>query len=128
METFDLFVYWVWLISTCWWNVLINTLIQQILLMFLCWNILLVHQSGCSLKIEMSWDNGVFKPWAPPLASEKELQERTYTSSLPSDFTPFYITIGICTTFFLFLVLLNLCFCRSERFKSYWRDPHTGNR
>lgn len=75
----------------------------------------------------MSWENGVFKPWSPPKTIEKETFDYN-TTSLTGDFTAFYIGIGICTAFLAFLLILNICFCRSERFKSYWLDPNTGNR
>jgi hypothetical protein len=44
------------------------------------------------------------------------------------DYTPFYITITICTIFAVLLFILNIVFgCCSEH-KSYWEDRHTGNR
>jgi len=82
---------------------------------------------GCCCKIEMSWENGVFKPWSPPNSIEKELYNNN-SPALPGDFTPFYITVAVCTIFLAFVLILNICFCRSERFKSYWLDPNTGNR
>ncbi|CAK9803019.1 hypothetical protein ANTPLA_LOCUS3416 [Anthophora plagiata] len=44
------------------------------------------------------------------------------------DFTPFYITVTICSVIFTFLCILNIGFCWCSRHRSYWRNPHTGNR
>jgi len=47
----------------------------------------------------------------------------------PSDYTPFYIAIGICSFLLAFLFIFNccMCFCVKE-YKAYWQDHHTGNR
>lgn len=77
------------------------------------------------LEIGMSWDNGLFRPGFP----KTESFENPYnTQRLVGDFTPFYITIAICTVFFAIILILNIICCCSERYKSYWQDPHTGNR
>ncbi|XP_043248441.1 uncharacterized protein LOC122395139 [Colletes gigas] len=44
------------------------------------------------------------------------------------DFTPFYVTVGICSVVFAVLCILNLGFCFCSRHRSYWQSPHTGNR
>ncbi|CAK1588514.1 unnamed protein product [Parnassius mnemosyne] len=43
------------------------------------------------------------------------------------DFTPFYITIAICSVVLGFLLILNIVCCCS-RYSDYWLDRHTGNR
>uniref|UniRef100_A0A336LSN1 CSON003220 protein n=1 Tax=Culicoides sonorensis TaxID=179676 RepID=A0A336LSN1_CULSO len=50
------------------------------------------------------------------------------TPPLIGDYTPFYVTIAICTVFGAFLIALNvICACCSKN-KDYWQDKHTGNR
>ncbi|KAF6204632.1 hypothetical protein GE061_018792 [Apolygus lucorum] len=44
------------------------------------------------------------------------------------DFTPFYVTITICTLIGFALILLNVFFCWCSKHKYYWQDPNTGNR
>ncbi|XP_012285165.1 uncharacterized protein LOC105702279 [Orussus abietinus] len=44
------------------------------------------------------------------------------------DFTPFYITITICSVIGGFLFILNVAFCWCSRHREYWQDRHTGNR
>ncbi|XP_053971123.1 uncharacterized protein LOC128895029 [Hylaeus anthracinus] len=44
------------------------------------------------------------------------------------DFTPFYITVTICSVLFAVLCILNIGFCFCSRHKSYWQNRHTGNR
>ncbi|XP_023937787.1 uncharacterized protein LOC112045726 isoform X2 [Bicyclus anynana] len=43
------------------------------------------------------------------------------------DFTPFYISIAICSVLFGLLIILNVVCCCS-RYSDYWLDRHTGNR
>lgn len=50
------------------------------------------------------------------------------TPPLIGDYTPFYVTIAICTVFGAFLIAINvICACCSKN-KEYWKDRHTGNR
>ncbi|XP_033222723.1 uncharacterized protein LOC117176578 [Belonocnema kinseyi] len=44
------------------------------------------------------------------------------------DFTPFYVTITICSIIGLFLIILNVTFCWCSRHQNYWQNRHTGNR
>ncbi|XP_043585986.1 uncharacterized protein LOC122569265 isoform X2 [Bombus pyrosoma] len=44
------------------------------------------------------------------------------------DFTPFYVTVTICSFIFAFLCILNIGFCWCSRHRNYWQSPHTGNR
>lgn len=73
----------------------------------------------------MSWDNGLFRPGFPKTES---FENPFNTHRLVGDFTPFYITIAVCTIVFAIILILNIACCCSERYKSYWQDPHTGNR
>lgn len=43
------------------------------------------------------------------------------------DFTPFYVTITICSVIGVFLIILNVTFCWCSRHRRYWQDRHTGN-
>ncbi|XP_045510085.1 uncharacterized protein LOC123705382 [Colias croceus] len=43
------------------------------------------------------------------------------------DFTPFYITIAICSVILGSIIILNFVCCGS-RYSDYWLDRHTGNR
>jgi len=74
----------------------------------------------------MSWEGGLFRPGFP----KTESFENPYNTlpPLPGDFTPFHVTIAVCTIVFAFILILNLVCCCSERYKNYWRNPHTGNR
>lgn len=75
--------------------------------------------------IEMSWDNGLFRPGFP----KTESFDNPYnTQRLPGDYSPFYITIAVCTVVFAVILILNIVCCCSEKYKKYWQDPHTGNR
>ena len=93
----------------------------------------------------MSWENGLFRPGFPKtgnliiISSKKQFVKQIFcslesfenpynTERLPGDFTPFYITISICTIVFAAILILNIICCCSERYKAYWQDPHTGNR
>jgi hypothetical protein len=63
------------------------------------------------------------------------IEERTeylnnpfFTKHIYGDYTPFYVTIAVCTVVITFLFVLNLiCGCCSQ-YKYYWQDKHTGNR
>lgn len=43
------------------------------------------------------------------------------------DFTPFYITITICTLLFVFIIVLNVTLGCCSQYSAYWVDRHTGN-
>ncbi|XP_014366355.2 uncharacterized protein LOC106717144 isoform X1 [Papilio machaon] len=49
------------------------------------------------------------------------------TTRIIGDFTPFYITIAICTILLTFMIILNIICCCSK-YSDYWLDRHTGNR
>ncbi|XP_078041349.1 wurmchen 1 transmembrane protein [Augochlora pura] len=44
------------------------------------------------------------------------------------DFTPFYVTVTICSLVFVILCILNIGFCFCSRHRDYWQSPFTGNR
>lgn len=44
------------------------------------------------------------------------------------DFTPFYITIAICTVIGAVLFIINIALGCCSRYSGYWNDRHTGNR
>ncbi|XP_057671585.1 uncharacterized protein LOC130903484 [Diorhabda carinulata] len=44
------------------------------------------------------------------------------------DFTPFYITVTICSIIVLILILLNVVLGCCSRHSAYWQDRYTGNR
>lgn len=48
-------------------------------------------------------------------------QKREY-----GDFSPFYITITICTVVAAALIILNVVFGCCSRYSTYWNDPYTG--
>ncbi|XP_055686961.1 uncharacterized protein LOC129792176 [Lutzomyia longipalpis] len=63
------------------------------------------------------------------------IEERTayldnpfFTKHLYGNFSPFYVTIGICTLLGVFLFVLNIIFGCCSRHRDYWQDRHTGNR
>ncbi|RZB40132.1 hypothetical protein BDFB_001730 [Asbolus verrucosus] len=44
------------------------------------------------------------------------------------DFTPFYITVTICTIIGVSIFILNVVLGCCSRYSNYWNDRHTGNR
>ncbi|KAG7313176.1 hypothetical protein JYU34_000269 [Plutella xylostella] len=59
--------------------------------------------------------NNTYKPINPLVSREV------------GDFTPFYITIAICSVILGSILILNFICCCS-RYSEYWLDRHTGNR
>ncbi|XP_069957564.1 uncharacterized protein wrm1 [Cherax quadricarinatus] len=61
-------------------------------------------------------------------ASLAEFNQRYGVKPEFNDYTPFYVTITICTIVGVILILVNwICSCCHEHSK-YWSDPDTGNR
>ncbi|XP_034947322.1 uncharacterized protein wrm1 [Chelonus insularis] len=56
------------------------------------------------------------------------LNNTYFTKHEYGDFTPFYITITICSLLGGFLIILNVVCCWCSRYREYWQDRHTGNR
>lgn len=42
------------------------------------------------------------------------------------DFTPFYVTVTVCTILGVFLFILNIAFGCCSRYSEYWNERHTG--
>ncbi|XP_046832241.1 uncharacterized protein LOC124954711 isoform X2 [Vespa velutina] len=59
---------------------------------------------------------------------EEYLKNPYFVKHEYGDFTPFYITITICSVIGGFIFLLNIVFCWCSRHRAYWQDRHTGNR
>jgi len=74
----------------------------------------------------MSWEGQLFRPGFP----KTETYDNPYNTlpAIPGDYTPFYITITICTIVLAIILLINIYCCCSERYKDYWLDNNTGNR
>lgn len=51
-----------------------------------------------------------------------------FTGHIYGDFSPFYVTIAVCTILFISIVLLNVVLGCCSRHRKYWQDKHTGNR
>lgn len=49
-----------------------------------------------------------------------------YEKPLKGDFTPFYITIAICTIFCAIIFVLNIVIGCCSKHRQYWQDRHTG--
>ncbi|XP_065171755.1 uncharacterized protein wrm1 [Atheta coriaria] len=43
------------------------------------------------------------------------------------DFSPFYITVTVCTIIAAIIIIINIVGCCSK-YSTYWNDRHTGNR
>ncbi|XP_019868858.2 uncharacterized protein LOC109597571 [Aethina tumida] len=56
------------------------------------------------------------------------LKSPYFTKSEYGDFTPFYITVTICTVIGLSIFILNIVFGCCSRYSGYWSDRYTGNR
>lgn len=50
------------------------------------------------------------------------------TKAIYGDFSPFYITIGICTVIGISIFVLNIVLGCCSKHREYWQDRHTGNR
>lgn len=51
-----------------------------------------------------------------------------FTGHIYGNFSPFYVTIAICTVILVSIILLNVILACCTKHKHYWRDRHTGNR
>lgn len=56
------------------------------------------------------------------------LENPFFTKPLYGNFSPFYVTIAICTVIGVFLFVLNVVIGCCSRHSEYWQDRHTGNR
>uniref|UniRef100_A0A1A9V479 Uncharacterized protein n=3 Tax=Glossina TaxID=44049 RepID=A0A1A9V479_GLOAU len=63
------------------------------------------------------------------------LEERTayeknpyFTGHIYGNFSPFYVTIAICTIVLGSIIILNIVLGCCSKYRKYWQDRHTGNR
>lgn len=54
------------------------------------------------------------------------LKNPYFTGHIYSDWSPFYITIAICTVFFGALLIFNAICCLCSGHKKYWKNKHSG--
>lgn len=59
---------------------------------------------------------------------EEYLKNPYFVKHEYGDFTPFYVTIAICSVIGGIIFILNIVFCWCSRHRAYWQDRHTGNR
>lgn len=50
------------------------------------------------------------------------------TQPIYGNYSPFYVTIGVCATILAVIFVLNIVLGCCSRHKGYWQDRHTGNR
>lgn len=63
------------------------------------------------------------------------LDERTayknnpyFTGHIYGNFSPFYVTIAVCTVVLGSIIILNIILGCCSKHRQYWQDRHTGNR
>jgi len=63
------------------------------------------------------------------------IEERTayeknpyFTGHIYGNFSPFYVTIAICTAILGSIIILNIILGCCSKHRKYWQDRHTGNR
>jgi len=56
------------------------------------------------------------------------LESPYYKGPEYSDFTPFYVTIAVCTVLGISIFALNIILGCCSKYSDYWNDRHTGNR
>lgn len=63
------------------------------------------------------------------LESRDDFRQNPYFANKTEygDFTPFYITVTICTILGVSLFVLNIVLGCCSRYSEYWNDRHTGN-
>lgn len=54
------------------------------------------------------------------------LQSPYFTKHEYGDFTPFYITVAVCTVLATILFVINIVLGCCSRYSGYWNDRHTG--
>lgn len=57
---------------------------------------------------------------------DEYLKNPFFTKREYGDFTPFYITITVCSVIGFILFGLNIVFCWCSPWRSYWQNRHTG--
>ncbi|XP_054734526.1 uncharacterized protein LOC129241992 [Anastrepha obliqua] len=63
------------------------------------------------------------------------IEERTayeknpyFTGHIYGNFSPFYVTIAVCTVVLVSIIIINIVLGCCSRHRKYWQDRHTGNR
>ncbi|KAH8397546.1 hypothetical protein KR222_009109 [Zaprionus bogoriensis] len=51
-----------------------------------------------------------------------------FTGPIYGSYTPFYVTIAICTVVLGSIIILNIILGCCSKHRKYWQDRHTGNR
>ncbi|KAH8307081.1 hypothetical protein KR044_004499 [Drosophila immigrans] len=51
-----------------------------------------------------------------------------FTGHIYGSYTPFYVTIAICTVVLGSIIILNIILGCCSKHRKYWQDRHTGNR
>lgn len=51
-----------------------------------------------------------------------------FTGHIYGNFSPFYVTIAVCTVVLGSIIILNIIFGCCSKHRQYWQDRHTGNR
>jgi len=51
-----------------------------------------------------------------------------FTGHIYGNFSPFYVTIAICTVVLGTIIILNIILGCCSKHRKYWQDRHTGNR
>lgn len=51
-----------------------------------------------------------------------------FTGHIYGNFSPFYVTIAICTVILGSIIILNVIIGCCSKHRKYWKDRHTGNR
>ncbi|XP_061391165.1 uncharacterized protein LOC133326553 isoform X2 [Musca vetustissima] len=51
-----------------------------------------------------------------------------FTGHIYGNFSPFYVTIAVCTVLLSAIILINVILGCCSKHRKYWQDRHTGNR
>lgn len=51
-----------------------------------------------------------------------------FTGHIYGNFSPFYVTIAVCTVVLGSIIILNIIIGCCSKHREYWQDRHTGNR
>uniref|UniRef100_A0A6P4E7K3 Uncharacterized protein LOC108037376 n=1 Tax=Drosophila rhopaloa TaxID=1041015 RepID=A0A6P4E7K3_DRORH len=64
------------------------------------------------------------------IEEERKAYEKNpyFTGHIYGSFSPFYVTIAICTVVLGTIIILNIILGCCSKHRKYWQDRHTGNR
>ncbi|EDV50495.1 uncharacterized protein LOC6544486 isoform X1 [Drosophila erecta] len=64
------------------------------------------------------------------IEEERKAYEKNpyFTGHIYGNFSPFYVTIAICTVVLGSIIILNIILGCCSKHRKYWQDRHTGNR